>query len=58
MIGWALCFFVATLLAAVIGFSGIAVVAVAGIAKVLFFVFLLLTFVALFAGAIQGEGEG
>jgi uncharacterized membrane protein YtjA (UPF0391 family) len=41
MLRWALGFFVVALVAAVLGFSGIAV-ASAGIAKILFFIFLVL----------------
>jgi uncharacterized membrane protein YtjA (UPF0391 family) len=48
MLRWALGFFVVALLAAVLGFTGIAV-AFAGIAKILFFLFLIL-FVLTFMG--------
>jgi uncharacterized membrane protein YtjA (UPF0391 family) len=41
MLRWALGFFIVALIAAVLGFTGIAVAA-AGIAKILFFVFLIL----------------
>lgn len=41
MLRWALGFFIVALLAAVLGFSGIAVAA-AGIAKIIFFIFLVL----------------
>ena len=41
MLRWALGFFIVALIAAVFGFTGIAVAA-AGIAKILFFVFLVL----------------
>ncbi|MGA9730648.1 MAG: DUF1328 family protein, partial [Candidatus Acidiferrales bacterium] len=41
MLQWALAFFIIALIAAVLGFGGIAVAA-AGIAKILFFVFLVL----------------
>jgi len=41
MLRWALIFFVVALLAAVLGFTGIAVAA-AGVAKVLFFLFVIL----------------
>ena len=41
MLRWALGFFILALVAAVFGFAGIAVAA-AGIAKVLFFIFLIL----------------
>lgn len=46
MLRWALGFFIVALLAAVLGFSGIAVAA-AGIAKILFFIFLVLFLVSL-----------
>ena len=41
MLRWALAFFIVALLAAVLGFTGIAVAA-AGIAKILFYIFLIL----------------
>jgi uncharacterized membrane protein YtjA (UPF0391 family) len=46
MLNWALTFFVVALIAAVLGFTGIAVAA-AGVAKLLFFVFLVLFVVSL-----------
>jgi uncharacterized membrane protein YtjA (UPF0391 family) len=46
MLRWALGFFIVALLAALLGFSGIAV-ASAGIAKILFFIFLVLFLVSL-----------
>lgn len=46
MLRWALGFFIVALLAAVLGFSGIAVAA-AGIAKIIFFLFLVLFLVSL-----------
>jgi uncharacterized membrane protein YtjA (UPF0391 family) len=46
MLNWALMFFVVALLAAVFGFTGIAIAA-AGVAKILFFVFLVLFLVSL-----------
>jgi len=49
MLHWAAVFFVIALLAAVFGFGGIAASAV-GIAKVLFFVFLILAVVSLVFG--------
>lgn len=49
MLRWALIFFVVALLAAVLGFSGIAVAA-AGVAKILFFLF-----VVLFLAAMLGH---
>jgi uncharacterized membrane protein YtjA (UPF0391 family) len=52
MLRWALAFFVVALVAAVLGFGGIAVAA-AGIAKLLFFVFLVLFLVALLGGLVR-----
>jgi uncharacterized membrane protein YtjA (UPF0391 family) len=46
MLNWALTFLVVAIIAAVLGFTGIAVAA-AGIAKLLFFVFLVLFVVSL-----------
>jgi uncharacterized membrane protein YtjA (UPF0391 family) len=46
MLNWALTFFVVALIAAIFGFTGIAVAA-AGVAKILFFVFLVLFVVSL-----------
>lgn len=52
MLRWAVIFLVIALIAALFGFSGIAV-ASAGIAKVLFFIFLILFLFALIAGYRQ-----
>jgi uncharacterized membrane protein YtjA (UPF0391 family) len=52
MLNWALTFLVVALLAAVFGFTGIAVTA-AGIAKMLFFLFLVLFLVSLVAGLVR-----
>jgi uncharacterized membrane protein YtjA (UPF0391 family) len=49
MLNWALTFLVVALLAAVFGFTGIAVAA-AGVAKILFYLFLVLFLVSLIAG--------
>jgi uncharacterized membrane protein YtjA (UPF0391 family) len=49
MLHWAAVFFIIALVAAVFGFGGIAASAV-GIAKILFFVFLVLAVVALLFG--------
>ena len=49
---WALGFFVIALVAAILGFGGIAVAA-AGIAKILFFIFLVLFVVALVGGLVR-----
>jgi uncharacterized membrane protein YtjA (UPF0391 family) len=52
MLHYALVFFVVAIIAAVFGFTGIAVGA-AEIAKILFFIFLLLFVVSLIAGLIR-----
>lgn len=49
MLNWALVFLVIALIAAAFGFGGIAVAAT-GIAKILFFIFLVLFLVSLLAG--------
>ncbi len=54
MLGWAVTFFIIAIIAALFGFTGIAVAA-AGIAKVLFFVFLVLFAIALVAGMLRGR---
>ena len=46
MLRWALVFFIVALLAAVLGFSGIAMAA-AGVARVLFFLFVVLLLITL-----------
>ncbi|MGA2719298.1 MAG: DUF1328 family protein [Candidatus Acidiferrales bacterium] len=52
MLRWALAFFVIAIIAAVFGFGGIALAA-AGIAKLLFFIFLVLFLVALLGGLVR-----
>jgi uncharacterized membrane protein YtjA (UPF0391 family) len=52
MLRWALAFFVIAIIAAIFGFAGIAVAA-AGIAKLLFFVFLVLFLVTLLGGLVR-----
>ena len=52
MLYWALVFFVIAMIAAVFGFTGI-FVAAAGIAKVLFFVFLVLLIISLVGGGLR-----
>jgi uncharacterized membrane protein YtjA (UPF0391 family) len=52
MLYWALVFFIIALIAAAFGFGGIAGSAV-GIAKILFFVFLVLFIISLIAGGIR-----
>ena len=54
MLSWAITFLVIALIAAVLGFGGIAGAAV-GIAKILFFVFLALFAISLVAGALRGR---
>ena len=49
MLGWAITFLIVALIAAVFGFGGIAA-ASAGIAKILFFIFLVLFVVSLLFG--------
>ena len=49
MLNWALIFFIVALVAALFGFTGIAI-ASAGVAKILFFLFLVLFLVSLLAG--------
>ena len=49
MLNWALIFVVVALVAALFGFSGV-VVAAAGIAKVIFFLFLLLFLLSMLTG--------
>lgn len=54
MLYYALVFFVLALVAALFGFGGIATTS-AGIAKILFFVFIALVVVSALAGAIRGR---
>jgi uncharacterized membrane protein YtjA (UPF0391 family) len=56
MLRWALGFFIVALIAAFLGFGGIAASA-AGIAKILFFGFIILAALALVAGLIRGGGS-
>jgi uncharacterized membrane protein YtjA (UPF0391 family) len=49
MLGWALLFFILAIVAAVLGFGGIAG-AMTGIAQILFFVFLIVFIISLFTG--------
>jgi uncharacterized membrane protein YtjA (UPF0391 family) len=52
MLGWTVTFLVIALVAAVFGFGGIAVAA-AGIAKILFYIFLILFVASLLGGLIR-----
>ncbi|MDX5359612.1 MAG: DUF1328 domain-containing protein [Rhodobacterales bacterium] len=54
MLGWAITFLIVALIAGVLGFGGIAGTSV-GIAKVLFFIFIILFVVSLIARAIRGR---
>ncbi|WP_425093486.1 DUF1328 domain-containing protein [Tropicimonas sp. S265A] len=54
MLGWAITFLVIALVAALFGFGGIAS-ASAGIAQILFFVFIALFVIALVARAVRGR---
>jgi uncharacterized membrane protein YtjA (UPF0391 family) len=51
MLSWALTFLIIALIAAVFGFGGI-YVAAAGIAKILFFVFIVLFVISLISGGV------
>jgi len=52
MLGWTISFLIIALIAAAFGFGGIAVAA-AGIARILFFVFLVLFVVSLLSGLMR-----
>ena len=54
MLGWALTFFILAIIAAALGFGGIAG-ASAGIAKILFFVFLALLILSFVMRAFRGK---
>ncbi|MFL5297459.1 MAG: DUF1328 domain-containing protein [Phenylobacterium sp.] len=55
MLGWALTFLVIALIAGVLGFTTIAGAAI-GIAKIVFYVFLLLFVVSLIMNFVRGRG--
>lgn len=55
MLGWALTFLVVALIAGVLGFTSVAGAAM-GIAKILFFVFLVLFVVSLVMHMVRGRG--
>lgn len=57
MLGWALTFLVVALIAGVLGFTSVAGAAM-GIAKILFFVFLVLFVVSLVMHLMRGRGVG
>ena len=54
MLSWAVAFFIIAIVAALFGFTGIAVGA-ASIAKILFWVFVVLFFLSLIAGTFTGR---
>ncbi|MCF8496276.1 MAG: DUF1328 domain-containing protein [Alphaproteobacteria bacterium] len=54
MLGWALSFLVIALIAAALGMSGVAIVSME-IAKIIFFVFLVLFLIAALVHALQGR---
>ncbi|WOI52908.1 DUF1328 domain-containing protein [Parvularcula sp. LCG005] len=54
MLGWAIAFFVLAIIAAALGFGGIAG-ASAGIAQILFFIFLALLVITFVARAVRGR---
>ncbi|MGE0495386.1 MAG: DUF1328 domain-containing protein [Vulcanimicrobiota bacterium] len=54
MLNWALAFFILAIIAAIFGFGGVAT-ASAGIAKMLFFVFLVLLVISFAVRAVQGR---
>lgn len=56
MLSWALVFFVVAIIAAVFGFGGIAAGATE-IAKILFFLFVILFAVSLVVGLVRGRGK-
>ena len=55
MLGWALTFLVIALIAGALGFTGI-YIAAAGIAKILFFIFVVLFLVSLVMHMVRGRG--
>ena len=57
MLRWALGFFVIALIAAVLGFGGIAVAA-AGIAKIIFYIFLAIFLISLIMHFARGTSRG
>ena len=57
MLRWALIFLVVALIAGVLGFGGIAGASM-GIAKILFFVFVVLFLVSLVMHLVRGRGMG
>lgn len=54
MLSWALSFFILAIVAAALGFGGLAG-SLAGVAQILFFIFLVLLLVSLVANAVRGR---
>lgn len=54
MLGWAIAFFIISIIAAIFGFTGVATAA-AGIAKIIFFIFVTLFVITLIAFLIIGN---
>ena len=54
MLRWALMFFIVALIAGVLGFGGIAIAA-AGMARILFFIFIILFLVSLLGHLFRGR---
>lgn len=54
MLRWAVIFFLVSIVAALFGFGGISVAA-AGMAKILFFIFIVLFLITLIAGLAAGK---
>jgi uncharacterized membrane protein YtjA (UPF0391 family) len=52
LLRWAIAFFIIAILAAVLGFTGISVAA-AGIAKILFYIFIILFLISLIGGLMR-----
>jgi len=52
LLRWAIAFFIIAILAAVLGFTGISVAA-AGIAKILFYIFIILFLISLVGGLMR-----
>jgi uncharacterized membrane protein YtjA (UPF0391 family) len=57
MLGFAIAFFIISVIAAIFGFTGIAV-ATAGIAKILFFIFIVLFVLSLIWYLVAGRRRG
>jgi uncharacterized membrane protein YtjA (UPF0391 family) len=55
MLKWSVIFFIVAIIAAIFGFGGVAAGAVS-IAKILFFIFVVLFVISLVAGAFIGKG--